>query len=168
MTERVGNRVIPIVSVVTVIVIMVIINLTWSAEASSSGPPVPTIEVGQRVYAIVCANCHDPDPTVDRLGGTYGPPIAGSSRELLRLRVLGTEYPDGYTPKRDTNLMTSFPLGSNQIESLYVFLQNPSGTPRSGPTWLIPLALVGGLLLLMLFRRRVDLPPRRTASYAAS
>ena len=102
---------------------MVIINLTWSTEASSnSGPPAPTIEEGQKIYKLICVACHDPDPNVDRLTGSYGPPIAGSSLKLLELRVLGTEYPEGYTPKRDTSLMTPFPLTPNQIRSLHLYL----------------------------------------------
>ena len=61
---------------------------------------------------------------MDRIGGTFGPPIADSSLELLRLRVLGTEYPEGYAPKRDTSLMTPFPLTGTQIRALHAFLQD--------------------------------------------
>jgi mono/diheme cytochrome c family protein len=109
------------VSVIAVIIIMVVITLTWSAEASSTATE-PTIEEGQKIYQLICVACHDPDPNVDRVGGTYGPPIAGSSLKLLELRVLGTVYPEGYTPKRDTNLMTPFPLNRTQIGSLHLFL----------------------------------------------
>jgi hypothetical protein len=84
--------------------------------------PLTAIEEGSKIYSLICVSCHDPDPTVDRVGGTFGPPIAGSSLELLELNVLRNEYPEGYTPKRDTSLMTPFPLTGTQIRSLHAFL----------------------------------------------
>ena len=87
-------------------------------------PAVLKIEEGEKIYQLIYISCHDPDPNVDRVGGTFGPPIAGSSRELLSLRVLGTEYPEGYEPKRDTSLMTPFPLTGTQIGYLFSFLQD--------------------------------------------
>ena len=162
VTEKVGNRVIPIVSVVAIIIIMVVLSITQASDgiASNSRAPLPAVAEGRKIYDLICVACHDPDPTKDRTGGTYGPPIAGSSLQLLELRVLGTEYPEGYTPKRDTNLMTSFPLAPTQIRALHAFLSEPSGAPSqsSWSSWLIPLAIVVGLLLLMMFRRREDLP----------
>ena len=166
VTERVGNRVIPIVSVVAIIIIMVILSITQASEgsASDSHAPLPAVAEGRRVYDLLCVTCHDPDPTQDRTGETYGPPVAGSSLELLQMRVLSKEYPEGYTPKRDTTFMTPFPLAPTQIRALHAFLSNPSEAPSSQPSWLIPLAIVVGLLLLMMFRRREDLSPRRAAS----
>jgi mono/diheme cytochrome c family protein len=121
--EKVGNRVIPVVSVLAVLVIMVILTLTRDANGSENVSLTP-IEEGERIYSLICVACHDPDPTMDRIGGTFGPPIADSSLELLQLRVLGTEYPEGYAPKRDTSLMTPFPLTGTQIRALHAFLQD--------------------------------------------
>ena len=128
VTEKVGNRVIPVVSVVAIIIIMVILSITQASEgnAADSRMPLSAAAEGRKIYDLICVACHDPDPTKDRTGGTYGPPIAGSSLELLQLRVLGTEYPEGYTPKRDTNLMTPFPLAPTQIRALHAFLSDPS------------------------------------------
>ena len=173
MTENVGNRVIPIVSITAVVLIMVVLTIARSASEGNASDtralPSP-VDSGRQIYQMVCTTCHDPDPTVDRVGGTFGPPIAGSSLELLQLRVLGTEYPEGYTPKRDTGLMTPIPyLSSTQIRALKAFLDDPSAAPSqpaesSWPPWLLPVAVVGGLLMLMMFRRREDLLPRGAAS----
>ena len=111
------------VSVVAVLLIILILTLTRNANGSVNVPLTPA-EEGKKIYALICVSCHDPDPNLDRVGGTFGPPLAGSSRELLRLRVLGTEYPEGYEPKRDTSLMTPFPLNTAQISYLFAFLQD--------------------------------------------
>ncbi len=160
VTEKVGNRVIPIVSVVAIIIIMVILSITQAP--SDSRAPLPAAAEGRNIYDLMCVVCHDPDPTKDRVGGTSpGPAVAGSSLELLEMRVLGVEYPEGYTPKRDTNMMTSFPLAPTKIRALHAFLSDPSEARLSPPMWLIPMAIAVGLLLLMMFRRRENLPPRR-------
>ncbi len=74
---------------------------------------------GRQVYAANCTACHHVDPTLD---GTMGPAIAGSSRELLVARVLGGDYPSGYTPKRDTGLMQPLPHLRAQIDDLAAYL----------------------------------------------
>ncbi len=127
VTEKVGNRVIPIVSVAAVLLIMVVLSIARAASegnASDDRTPLSAVDSGRQIYNLICVACHDPDPTMDRVGGTFGPPIAGSSLELLELRVLGTEYPEGYPPKRDTSLMTPFPLNGTQIRALHAFLQD--------------------------------------------
>ena len=53
----------------------------------------------------LCATCHDVDPSRDRPGSFGGPPVTGSSRELLEAKVVGNQYPDGYSPKRPTQFM---------------------------------------------------------------
>jgi mono/diheme cytochrome c family protein len=74
---------------------------------------------GRRVYAANCLACHHTDPTLE---GVMGPPIAGSSRELIELRVLRGEYPPGYTPQRDTQLMVPLPYLKDDIEVLAAYL----------------------------------------------
>ena len=50
------------------------------------------------------------------------PSIADASLELLTGRVLRKEYPAGYKPKRDTQLMTAFPDLAPEIPALHAFL----------------------------------------------
>lgn len=96
-----------------------------SGSASSEAPddktdsPVDLIARGERIYNINCIACHHRDPTQD---GGLGPPIAGSSRELLEARVLRGEYPPGYTPKTDTKLMIPLPHLEPEIDALTAFL----------------------------------------------
>ena len=127
--ERVGNRAIPIVAVAGTLVIMAILAWTWnSADRDSLSP----LQEGQKLYTLICTACHDPDPTKDRLGGTFGPPIAGSSLELLNSRVLTQAYPEGYTPKRDTSFMPTFPLRKTQLLSLHAFLNDAADGATDG------------------------------------
>jgi mono/diheme cytochrome c family protein len=63
--------------------------------------------------------CHNSDPAKD---GPLGPALQGSSRELLEYRVLRTEYPPGYTPKRNTKVMPTFPFLKNEIPYLAEYL----------------------------------------------
>lgn len=60
---------------------------------------------GEAIYKRLCATCHDVDPSRDRPGSFGGPPVTGSSRELLEAKVVGNQYPDGYSPKRPTQFM---------------------------------------------------------------
>lgn len=77
------------------------------------------LKSGQRVYSTQCISCHGPDPKKD---GPLGPAVFGSSLELIKLRVLSTEYPSGYTPKRTTKMMQPMPHLKNEIENLHKFL----------------------------------------------
>jgi mono/diheme cytochrome c family protein len=54
------------------------------------------------VYLSQCIACHATDPSQP---GPVGPPIKGSSKELLEAKVLRGDYPAGYTPKRPTRIM---------------------------------------------------------------
>ena len=67
-----------------------------------------------------CVVCHNPDPN---LPGSQGPPIAGSSGELIADRVLYLKYPTGYKPKRTTHAMRALPQLANQIDNLTAFLE---------------------------------------------
>jgi mono/diheme cytochrome c family protein len=74
---------------------------------------------GERIYNVNCIACHHRDPTQD---GGLGPPIAGSSRELIEARVIRGEYPPGYTPKADTRLMIPLPHLEPELDALAAFL----------------------------------------------
>lgn len=76
---------------------------------------------GKVVYATNCTACHHPDP---KKPGNLGPEVFGSTKELLEARVLRKDYPQGYTPKRKTNVMTPLPQLKNDIEALTAYLNN--------------------------------------------
>jgi mono/diheme cytochrome c family protein len=75
---------------------------------------------GRSVYVANCVACHNSDPAKD---GPIGPALKGSPPELIRSRVLRTEYPPGYTPKRSTKIMPTFPFLESQIKYLQEYLK---------------------------------------------
>jgi mono/diheme cytochrome c family protein len=88
------------------------------AGCGKSVPRTPAIQ-GRIVYMTNCVVCHNADPTQP---GSQGPPIAGSSRELVEDRVLHLQYPPGYTPKRTTHAMRPLPQLAPQIDNIVAFL----------------------------------------------
>jgi mono/diheme cytochrome c family protein len=88
---------------------------------TACGPskPMTPAQRGRIVYMTNCVVCHNADPN---LPGSQGPPIAGSSRELVYDRVLFLKYPPGYTPKRTTHAMKALPQLANRIDDLTAFL----------------------------------------------
>jgi hypothetical protein len=54
--------------------------------------------------------------------GSLGPELVGSSRALIEARVLRGEYPNGYKPKRTTNLMIPLPHLKDDIDALAAYL----------------------------------------------
>src|SRR5438270_13013604 len=72
------------------------------AGGCSQPPSDPLVERGRQVYLAQCTQCHAVDPSQP---GPVGPPVKGSSRELLEARILKSSYPPGYKPKRTTNVM---------------------------------------------------------------
>src|SRR5690242_7447779 len=89
------------------------------ALGSSCSAPTDPRARGEQVYRANCIVCHHPDP---REPGSVGPPIAGSSRELIEARVLRAEYPPGYTPKKDSHLMPPLPYLEHDIDDLAAYL----------------------------------------------
>lgn len=77
------------------------------------------VEQGRQAYLSSCIACHNVDPAKD---GALGPAVAGSSLELLEARVLRGEYPDGYTPRRDTAVMLAMPFLEKQIPAMAAYL----------------------------------------------
>ena len=90
-----------------------------SKEAEQSSRD-PNWERGRAVYVANCVACHNNDPAKD---GPLGPALKGSPQELLESRVLRTEYPAGYKPKRDTKVMPTFPFLKTEIPYLAAYLQ---------------------------------------------
>lgn len=82
--------------------------------------PVTPLDRGRIVYMTKCVECHNRDPN---LAGVKGPPIAGSSEELIEARALRLSYPPGYKPKRTTHQMRKMPNLKPEIPNLALFLQ---------------------------------------------
>jgi mono/diheme cytochrome c family protein len=83
-------------------------------------PAQVLVDKGRRLYTLRCASCHNPgNPAVD---GALGPAVAGSSRELLDARLNHRTYPDGYTPKRTTNVMQRLPHTPEELDAMHAFL----------------------------------------------
>ena len=88
----------------------------------------PTVAAGKAIYMIMCSSCHHRDPNKG-MGGV-GPPIADSLFELVQMRVLKKKYPKGYTPKRTTSSMPTFPsLKEWELRSIYMFLEAAKNNP---------------------------------------
>ena len=88
--------------------------------SDQTGPGGPAAERGRQVYLTQCITCHNPDPS---LAGPVGPPLRGSSRELLDAKILKGAYPSGYAPKRPTTVMPPQPALESDIASLAAFLK---------------------------------------------
>lgn len=86
---------------------------------SSRPAAADPVEKGRVLYTTNCAVCHNANPN---LPGTLGPPIAGSSRELVAARVLHAAYPPGYKPKRTSHVMQPLPWLAPNIDALTAFL----------------------------------------------
>ena len=87
---------------------------------SDSGGRDPAAERGRQIYLAQCVACHNADPS---LPGAVGPPIRGSSRELLEAKLVRGTYPPGYTPKRPTNVMPPQPALAPDVPNLTAFLK---------------------------------------------
>ncbi|MCS5635277.1 MAG: cytochrome c [Myxococcota bacterium] len=90
-----------------------------AAAGSEVGLDESLRDRGRAVYTANCSACHNRDPS---LPGNLGPPVAGSSLELLEARLLRNAYPEGYTPKRDSRVMMALPYLKDDIPSLAAYL----------------------------------------------
>ncbi len=96
------------------------------ALSSCSEPPPYLSEDGKRgwkAYRRHCTLCHNPNPFLDGTTTPGGPAIAGSSNELIRLRVTSVTYPKGYKPKRDTKEMYVLPRWKPEVPYLQAYLK---------------------------------------------
>ncbi|MGH8011822.1 MAG: c-type cytochrome [Candidatus Binataceae bacterium] len=93
---------------------------------------------GRVIYRQDCISCHNENP---RLPGAVGPPIAGSSRTLLRARLIHHSYPPGYHPKRHTHIMRAMPWLASDINDIAVYLAEAAHpTPSASPLQVMPKA----------------------------
>ena len=88
---------------------------------TDSKPPDPVTR-GRSVYMTACMACHNSDPKVD---GVLGPPVYGSSLELLTARIMTATYPPGYTPKRPSKTMVALPHLKDDIDAIHAYLNAP-------------------------------------------
>jgi mono/diheme cytochrome c family protein len=94
--------------------------LSACSKKSEQSGQNPVWERGRAVYVANCVACHNSDPSKD---GPIGPALKGSPKELIESRVLRTEYPPGYQPKRNTKVMPTFPFLKTEIPYLAVYLR---------------------------------------------
>jgi mono/diheme cytochrome c family protein len=87
-----------------------------AAQASKD----PNWERGRAVYIANCVACHNSDPSKD---GPIGPALKGSDQELIETRVLTSNYPPNYQPKRSTKVMPQFPFLKSEIPHLAAYLR---------------------------------------------
>ena len=123
-------------STTTVVILLIALVVVIIFVAARSGQDKDKAKTpfarGKQIYRTICIACHHPDPEKEYGNlGTFGPAIAGSSYELLKMRVLTTSYPKGYKPKRDTQLMTTFDLKEDQLRALHTYI-NRGGSSGSG------------------------------------
>jgi mono/diheme cytochrome c family protein len=95
------------------------VALVLGATACGGPAPSPEAERGRQVYLAHCTACHATDPAQP---GPVGPPVKGSSRELLEARLLRGTYPPGYHPKRSTTIMPPQPQVAGDIGALAAYL----------------------------------------------
>ncbi|MGH7929696.1 MAG: c-type cytochrome [Candidatus Binatia bacterium] len=99
---------------------LIISACSRDSDQSSGASKNPDWKRGRAVYVANCVACHNGDPSKD---GPIGPALKGSPPELLEHRVLRTEYPPGYKPKRNTKVMPTFPFLKSEIKYLAAYLQ---------------------------------------------
>ncbi|MBM3221429.1 MAG: cytochrome c [Candidatus Rokubacteria bacterium] len=90
------------------------------AGGCAQEPLGPEAERGRQVYQAQCIACHNPDPAQ---AGAVGPPVKGSSEDLLRAKIVNGSYPSGYTPKRPTALMQPMPQLASEISNFAAYLR---------------------------------------------
>ena len=88
--------------------------------SDGGGPLSPQAEQGRRVYQAHCTSCHALDPSRP---GPVGPPLKGSSRDLLEAKVVRGEYPPGHVPKRATRIMPPLPSLALEVPALAEYLR---------------------------------------------
>lgn len=80
---------------------------------------VSMLHRGEALYKNNCLTCHGANRSTPP---QLGPEIWGSSKELIRSKVVLNSYPKGYKPKASTNLMATQSLDKSEIQSLFIFL----------------------------------------------
>jgi mono/diheme cytochrome c family protein len=95
-----------------------------SAEEATD-PEAALVARGEQIYLGNCIACHARDPSQ---AGPVGPPVAGSSSELLAAKVLRNEYPPGYAAKRTSQAMIPLVHLEPELPALAAYLAKPEPT----------------------------------------
>jgi len=90
-----------------------------SACSGPQGESTPYTR-GKAVYNSECTSCHNTNPDLD---GSVGPALRGSSYALIYNKLILGTYPEGYTPKRNSNLMSKFTGLYPDTPDLYFYLK---------------------------------------------
>jgi mono/diheme cytochrome c family protein len=102
------------------LIVLLILAASACSKASEQSGQSADWQRGRAVYIANCVACHNNDPSKD---GPIGPAIKGSPPELIESRVLRTDYPPGYKPKRNTKVMPTFPFLKTEIPYLTAYLR---------------------------------------------
>jgi mono/diheme cytochrome c family protein len=111
-------------SLIFVIFFLILGCLDKNQPPKAPPPPLTPEQLlsrGQTIYQSNCIACHNADP---KRVGSIGPDVWGSSKELLLGKIVKGEYPQGYTPKRQTAVMVKLPHLEKEIDALYYYLNN--------------------------------------------
>ena len=84
-------------------------------------PETAAVKRGRIVYNANCVACHHTNP---KLVGSLGPEVWGSTKDLLEARLLNATYPEGYTPKRKSTVMSALPHLKSDIDALAAYLNS--------------------------------------------
>ena len=93
-----------------------------ACEAKEKKGVSPLVKQGKALYMTTCIACHNADP---RKPGVLGPEIRGATFGLLKVKIQRGIYPQGYTPKRPTKLMTPLPsITDDQVKAIEAFINS--------------------------------------------
>jgi mono/diheme cytochrome c family protein len=92
-----------------------------SSGGSDQGGEVDRVGRGKHYYQNVCIACHAGDPNED---GFLGPALAGTPLEVIEAKVMRGEYPEGYTPKRNTLTMPRFEFLGPELANIAAYLES--------------------------------------------
>jgi mono/diheme cytochrome c family protein len=116
--------------------------LTTIAAGARKAPPQSSDPVarGRFIYMERCVVCHNQGPN---LPGSQGPPIAGSSRELVAARVPHLSYPPGYRPKHNSHAMKAMPELAPQVDAMTAYLDVAASPTSARPIERLRVASAG-------------------------
>ncbi len=104
---------------IAAILALVVLTAVAACGGEADSSEDPAVARGELIYRNICVVCHNADPNQD---GILGPAIAQATRSVLEAKVLRGEYPEGYTPARDTRQMPPFEYLEPNIDDIEAFL----------------------------------------------
>jgi mono/diheme cytochrome c family protein len=113
--------------IVWALLFTVLLPTSWANSSGSSATDQKThksvdINRGKTIYLSNCIACHNKDPNKK---GSLGPELVGSPIEVFKTKILtGSQYPEGYAPKRKTKIMKKLPKLENEIPNIYAWIQS--------------------------------------------